>query len=169
MKFLEDNEFNMLTYDILQNEEFLKLDGYVHHGLTRMEHSLRVAYYSYIIAKFLKLDYEEVATGALLHDFFHEDYEEVPMRIYSMFTHAKKSLKNSSELFELSDMEKDIIETHMFPISFYKPPKYLESWLVSIVDKLCSVYEFSLQSRKVLTHRHANKVVLTVSLISQLI
>lgn len=169
MKFLENDEFNKLTYDIMHNEEFLKLNEYVHHGITRMEHSLRVAYYSYITAKVLKLDYKEVAEGAILHDFFHEDYDEVPMRVYSMFTHAKKSLSNASQLFELSDMKKDIIETHMFPISFYKPPKYLESWLVSIVDKMCSIYEFSLQSRKVLTRKHACEAVLTISLISQLI
>ena len=41
-----------------------------------------------------------------------------------------------------NDMEKDIIITHMFPTLPHKIPKYLESWIVSTVDKVIAVYEF---------------------------
>ena len=57
---------------------------------------------------------------------------------------SKKSLQNSEELFYLSDKEKDIIYTHMFPLNINRVPKYLESWIVSIVDKIVATYEFSL-------------------------
>ena len=39
-------------------------------------------------------------------------------------------------------MEEDIIKTHMFPVTF-RPPKYLESWLVDIIDDIASIYERS--------------------------
>jgi len=39
-------------------------------------------------------------------------------------------------------MEEDIIETHMFPLIPYKIPKYIESWIVSGIDKLVAIYEF---------------------------
>ena len=43
--------------------------------------------------------------------------------------------------FDLNDREKNIIRTHMFPINL-AVPRYLESWLVSIVDKGVAFYEF---------------------------
>ena len=48
---------------------------------------------------------------------------------------------NASKLFNLTDREKNIIRTHMFPINL-AIPRYLESWLVSIVDKGVAFYEF---------------------------
>ena len=62
-------------------------------------------------------------------------------RFLSTFTHPKYSVKNASEYFEIDDLGKNIIESHMFPI--YKSlPKYAESWIVSFVDKVAAIYEF---------------------------
>ena len=61
----------------------------------------------------------------------------------SAFVHPKIALKNATDIFNLSDMGKDIIITHMFPLIPNKIPKYLESWIVSAVDKLVAIYEFS--------------------------
>ena len=65
-----DREYSQLVYHILINSEFNKIKSIEHHGVTRYEHSLKVSYYSYKIAKFLHLDYKDVARGGLLHDFF---------------------------------------------------------------------------------------------------
>ena len=65
-----DREYRQIVYHILVNEEFHKIKSIEHHGVTRYDHSLKVSYYSYKIAKFLHLDYEETARGGLLHDFF---------------------------------------------------------------------------------------------------
>ena len=64
-----DEEFSILIDPIKSLDEYQKLKDIKHHGITRYEHSLRVAYYSYIITKALRLDYKETATAALLHDF----------------------------------------------------------------------------------------------------
>ena len=48
-------------------------------------------------------------------------------------------------------MEADIIESHMFPIDI-KIPKYLESWVVSVVDKVVSTYEFYHKASKKLKY-----------------
>ena len=37
-------------------------------------------------------------------------------------------------------VEKDIIENHMWPITF-KPPKTKEGWVITLVDKYCAVKE----------------------------
>ena len=65
-----DYTYTNIINDILENEEFLKIKNYKHHGLSRLEHSLRVSYYSYLITKKLRLNYIETARGGLLHDFF---------------------------------------------------------------------------------------------------
>ena len=67
--FLKDKEYKKIVKDIFRNVRFKKLFNIEHHGISRMEHSIKISYYSYKIAKFLKMDYISVARGALLLDF----------------------------------------------------------------------------------------------------
>ena len=62
-------EYYSIVEDILDNEEFNKLRNIEHHGITRFDHSMKVSYYSYVIAKKINFNYKEMARGALLHDF----------------------------------------------------------------------------------------------------
>ena len=138
-----DKDYHMIVNHILNNKEFNKLKAIEHHGLTRYEHSLKVSYYSYKIAKALKLDYQEVARGGLLHDFFLSDENRsLKERFISTFVHPKKALKKAQEVFEITNKEADIIKGHMFPINI-TVPRYFESWVVNIVDKVVAVNEFS--------------------------
>lgn len=138
-----DNEYLNIVDDILYNKEFRKIDGSVHHGLSRLEHSLRVSYYSYKLSKILLLNTKEVARAGLLHDFFVTKEMTRKERTISAFVHPKKALANAEENFTLSEREKNIIEAHMFPLVPHKIPKYMESWLVSFVDKIVATYEFT--------------------------
>ena len=70
MIVLFSKEFELITQDIAMNTEFMKLNDFRHHGISRLDHSYRVAYYSYKIMKFLRLNYVEGTRAALLHDFF---------------------------------------------------------------------------------------------------
>ena len=69
-----EEEYYETVSDILQHEEFLKLKDYFHHNSSIYHHVHDVAYFSYRISKFLKLDYRSTARGALLHDFFLYDW-----------------------------------------------------------------------------------------------
>ena len=71
-----NKEFYKIIEDILENETFQKLKLYKHHYIyTRFEHSLSVSYCSYLVCKFLKLDYTSAARAGLLHDLFFYDCE----------------------------------------------------------------------------------------------
>ena len=131
----KDKEYKKIVKDIFRNVEFKKLFNIEHHGISRMEHSIKISYYSYKIAKKLKMDYVSVARGGLLHDFFLDGDERNGKRKFcDTFVHPKKALNTASAIFDLSEIEKDIIVSHMFPI--YKAiPKYKESVLVNLVDK----------------------------------
>ena len=142
MSIEKDKKYNSIVSHILNNEEFNQIRGIEHHGTTRYDHSLRVSYYSYKVTKALKLDYKETAIAGLLHDFFLSKNLNVTDKLTSMFEHPKLALENAENHFYLSDMQKDIISSHMFPLIPNKPPKFLESWIVSMVDKGAAVYEF---------------------------
>ena len=64
-----------------------------------------------------------------------------PLRKKHAFFHPSAALENARRVFELSEVECDIIRKHMFPLTPV-PPRYREGWLVVLADKVCSVYEF---------------------------
>lgn len=151
-KYYEDREYLNKVNDILENEEFQKMEDIIHHGANRLDHSIRVSYYSYLAAKFLKLDVDKVCRGALLHDFFLEENEgsNKKEKFLTLFKHPESALENAKKHFEISALEEDIILTHMFPIG-PRVPKYFESWLVDIIDDFASAYEKSSVVRKQLS------------------
>lgn len=151
-KYYEDREYLNKVYDILENKEFQKMGDIIHHEGNRLDHSIRVSYYSFKIAKLLKLDSEKIARAALLHDFFLEENHGVSKkeRVITMLKHPEYALENSKKYFELSPLEEDIILTHMFPIG-PRIPKYFESWMVDFIDDVASIYEKSTVIRRQLS------------------
>lgn len=155
IKYHRDQNYMKLVNPILENKEFNQINTIVHHGTTRMSHSLRVSYYSYKIAKLLCLDYDQVARAGLLHDFYLDrtaDYEKTKDKLLLFTTlHPKEAVENARKYFELTEKEEDMIKTHMFPVD-YRVPKYAESWIVCLVDKLVGTYEWSRKFKIQLTY-----------------
>jgi len=153
-----NNEYDQIIDNILENKEFKKMKKIEHHGVSRLDHCLKVSYYSYKIAKKMHLDYIETARGALLHDFFFSlDERNAKDKIVSTFTHPAKALETANKYFDLSKKEQDMIRSHMFPINI-SVPKYAETWIVSIVDKGVALNELSLKYKFKL--RYAYNIVL---------
>ena len=140
--FEYDYEYMNIVNDIMELEKFKRIGSCVHHGTNRLEHSMRVSYYSYKVTKSLRLNYVDTARGGLLHDFFVNDDMTKGKQRLSMFFHPYYSLDNAKRYFKLSQLEEDIIINHMFPSLPHKIPKNIESWIVSIVDKVVATYEF---------------------------
>lgn len=146
-KIEHDRTYQNIVHDILENEEFNRLRYIEHHGTTRYAHSMRVSYYSYKISKLLHLDIEDVARAGLLHDFFFSDQDRTTKeRFLSTFNHPKKACANAMQYFGLNEREQDIIVSHMFPVNI-QVPKYAESWVVSLTDKVVGFYEMGIKAR----------------------
>ena len=139
----QNNEFINIVKDIISNETVRNLRFYKHHYVSnRYEHCLSVAYNSYRICRFFGLDHVSVARAGLLHDLFLYDCENPETRPQNHIkTHPKIALENAEKHFLLNDIEKDIILKHMWPITF-STPKYLETFIVTFVDKYCSILEW---------------------------
>ena len=139
---MKNNLFLSTINDIIHNDTVQNLKEYKHHyGSTRLEHCINVSYYSYIICKFLKLDYISASRAGLLHDlFFYDDQKGIKPKFH-LWKHPYIALKNAKMMFNLNDKECDIILKHMWPITLV-PPKYFESYIICIVDKYCALYEW---------------------------
>ena len=137
----QKEEFNSLIQDIVENKSFNKLNKELHHGITRYEHSMRVAKLTYKICDLFNMKKTaDVTRAALLHDFYVNDDLVSNNGASKLGEHPTVALENSKKYFELTDIQSDIIKTHMFPCNS-NIPKYKESWLVSGVDKAVSTYE----------------------------
>ncbi len=139
----EDIEFESIISEIDKSDVFQKTKDIVHHSSNRYDHCKRVAYYTYLITKKLKLSYEEATRAALLHDFFLVNNKDITFKdkFGTLINHPKYALTFSEKYFKLTEKEKDIIVSHMFPIAPTRIPKYLESWIVNIVDDYVAIKE----------------------------
>ncbi len=137
-------EFKEIIRDIATNPNVVALKERVqHNNKSRYYHCLCVSYYTYCICKKLKLDYISAARGAMLHDFYYYDWRDKNVenqKKFHAFRHPRIALNNASDLFELNNIEKDIILKHMWPLTI-KLPSYKESYIVTLVDKYCATYE----------------------------
>ncbi len=141
-------EYYKIVHDILKSEEFQKRKKYKHHGdITVYEHSLKVSKIAYLLARKFNKDYKSAAIGGLLHDFYskpwQEETEKKPFFKKHGFVHAREAMENANKYFpELMNKKIDnIILRHMFPLNKI-PPRYIESWFVTLADKYVSMEVF---------------------------
>lgn len=156
-----DLSFEEICSHILTNNNFNKITLETHHGMSRMDHSMKVARGVYNISKKMNLDYESATRAALLHDFFTNEELCGKKGFRELYTHPSIALQNAKSEFEINDIEANAIEAHMFPVSL-KLPKYKESWILSIVDKTISTVELFQHKFNciTLTRKFCNKVEL---------
>ncbi len=146
LKVINKNiEFYSIIRDLINNETVQEMKNYrQHYNTTTYEHCFYVSYISYKICKKLKLDYISATRAAMLHDLFLYDWRNSRKNLnldgYHAFVHSKIALENANKLFKLNDMEKDIIRKHMWPVTIALP-KYMESYIVSFIDKYSAIQE----------------------------
>ncbi len=142
---MDNTEFIDLLQEFLVQDQINEMKNYIQHGNTSTYlHCIQVAYHSYCLARRLPLrfDSKSVVRGAMLHDFYLYDWH-IPDRSHRLhgYVHPGFALRNARKYFKLNQIEEDIIRKHMWPLTLTKLPKYKESLLVCLVDKLCSLAE----------------------------
>lgn len=139
------NEFLELAAETMSGSRLAAEEMFIQHGNTScLKHSLAVAYFCYRVAKklgFFEFRLRELVRGALLHDYFLYDWHTTkPKNGLHGFSHPFTAFYNALFDFDLTEVEVDIITKHMFPLTPLLP-LFKESVLVSLVDKVCSLYE----------------------------
>lgn len=139
----KDTEYQSIINDLTINSTVKQMSNFIQHCNTNCYlHCYYTSYLCYKVCKRLKLDYKSAARAAMLHDLFLYDWRIKNNRKgFHAFTHPKLAYKNASQLFNLTSKEKDIIEKHMWPVTPI-PPKYIEGFILTIIDKYCTIHEF---------------------------
>lgn len=141
----EKHYFDRLLYHLLKKPQFGQMNGYIQHGQTScLAHSIAVAYLSYWLCRRLHLaiSYKSLIRGALLHDFFLYDWHDKdPSHRLHGFHHPRRALANAERLFLLNPVERQIIATHMWPLTLRALPCHPAALLVCLADKFCSSVE----------------------------
>jgi len=134
--------YNDCVSDLKNLPEVLRLDNFSQHmNTSRLQHSVNVSYYSYLLCRFLRFNYRAAARAGLLHDFYHYDWRDKNQkRGQHAKAHPKAALENAKRLSVLSSIEEDAIINHMWPITL-SVPKYKETYIVSLMDKYCACFE----------------------------
>ena len=145
-----EKEFYKLAEPILRNSEFQRRRTFLHHQDSVYEHSLRVAWTAYKMAKriqlYKKINIQNVVIGALLHDFYLKPWRENKNPILWKkhgFIHGSIAAMNSYQFFpDLMNIRiENAIKRHMFPLTVI-PPRYIEGWIITMADKYVSLEVF---------------------------
>lgn len=141
-------EFIELAETIVHHPEYEKMKYISHHSASVYAHSVNVAYFSYKIASKLGLDKTSTARGGLLHDFYLYKFDERRTSKHLLvdafkhtLNHPREALRNAEKYYNLNQIERNIIVSHMFPVGLPKSP---EAMIVSMVDKGLATYEYLL-------------------------
>ena len=81
--------------------------------------------------------------GALLHDLYLYDSKDKSAHPGNQcFDHPRFAARNAAALTALSEKERNIILSHMWPLGGALP-RSLEAWMVDLVDTVCAGLEVS--------------------------
>ncbi len=104
---------------------------------------VRSSYCSYRCARALHLDAVSAARAGLLHDLYlYDSHDRSAHPGNQCFDHPKAAARNAEALTELSDKERNIILSHMWPLGGALP-RSPEAFLVDLVDTCCAALELS--------------------------
>ncbi len=140
---IDNKEFLSIVDELINNETVQEMKKYRQHYETScFTHCYMVSYYCYLICKKYNLDYVSATKAAMLHDLFLYDWRvrQPGRKGLHAFTHGKLACENASKLFDLSQKEKDMIITHMWPVTM-KFPTCIEGFILTFVDKYCATSE----------------------------
>ena len=130
--------------DILNSKSVLSQKEFMQHGKVSVyDHTINVTIHALkIVKKFkIKVDERSLIRGCLLHDYFLYDWHvnDKSHRLHG-FHHARTAMLNADRDFGLNKIKKNMIYSHMFPLNL-RLPKYKESIILCISDKICAVKE----------------------------
>ena len=152
---MDEEKYRHVLNEMKNDPRIRQMQKYPQHGsCNTYQHSVFVAEGSYRLARLLHIRVREaeLARGAMLHDYYLYNIRESGYSAWRHGTgHACIALANAQESYDLTDLEKDIIYSHMWPLNITHIPHYRESVIVGIADKYTESRERLHQWRTILS------------------
>lgn len=136
--------------ELRENPLIQELKQYPNHKISNLyDHSSRVAVCAYDLSRRFRISIngKSLAKGAMLHDFYlyHARANKEISTKDHWLGHPRTALANAEKVFYLTELEKNIILSHMWPLNFLHFPRSREAVLVSAADKICACGELILK------------------------
>lgn len=144
-------EIKSLLHGLNLTKEAERMKHYIQHGqISTYDHVISVVRFSFYLNRHFHLGApeKELVRGAFLHDFYLYDWHEngYPGRLHGLH-HPAIALENAMQRYTLTKTERNIIESHMWPLTLRKFPKCRAAMIVCFADKICSSYETIIRKR----------------------
>lgn len=141
----EKKEIKGCLHGLLHTEEAALMKRCIQHGeISTYDHVISVVQLSFFLNRRLHLGApdRELVRGAFLHDFYLYDWHENGYigRLHGLH-HPAIALANAARRYPLTPTERNIIESHMWPLTLFHMPKCRAAFIVCLADKICSAYE----------------------------
>ena len=149
---IDDKQFFEIAEQVIGKARYDEMKQWISHSdITVYQHCIKVAYTAYRMAmrSGIPCDVRALVRGALLHDYYLYDWHD-PNKGFRWhgFKHHRFALQNAERDFVLSKKERNIIYSHMFPLTFWAVPRCREAWLVTLADKKVATEETMLKYKK---------------------
>ena len=135
--------FDQLLSASCDHESVQKMKGFCQHGtVSTYQHCVSVAWLSFSINDALHMgsDEKSLVRAAFLHDYYGYDWHETANKTHAV-NHPVIAEQRAARDFPLTDKERNIIRSHMWPLPPTRVPACREAWLVCVSDKVCALYE----------------------------
>lgn len=141
----EEERFQKALFELEHNPEVLRMKDYPQHKITDCyTHCHNVAVTAFYFARKWnwEVHVEDVAMGAMLHDFYLYDIREKGLNAWQHGKqHPAAALENAEKYFDVNDRVKNIILSHMWPLPYAVMHRSREALLVGLADKYCAFEE----------------------------
>ncbi|WP_298733317.1 HD domain-containing protein [uncultured Subdoligranulum sp.] len=141
----EETRMKELLCGVADDPSALEMRQFIQHGtVTTYEHCLRVARIAYWLNLRFGCRAREASLlrGAFLHDFYLYDWHACRnITRWHGFKHPLIARYNAETVFRLNETEKNIIQSHMWPLTPMWVPRCREAVLVCLADKMSSTWE----------------------------
>ncbi|MBP1468160.1 HD domain-containing protein [Candidatus Chloroploca sp. M-50] len=121
-----------LIADLLAHPRVVETRHHLHHSVSKHDHMLRVARYSYALAPLMGADQRTATRAAILHD--------LDSRLGTLTTHGAIAARVAAELGEGEEVSQAIV-SHMYPLG--PRPTTREGWVLAVADKIASVTDLT--------------------------
>lgn len=124
--------YHSIIADLLEHPKVMETRYHIHHAVSKHDHLLRSAHYSYRLAPILGADPHICTRAAILHD--------LDSRLGTLTTHGAIAARLAADLGE-PDPVCDAIISHMYP--FGPAPTTREGWVLVVADKIASLSDLT--------------------------
>ncbi len=139
----EEREFRRIIAPIADDERALKMKNYIQHShISTYDHCMDVARHCFYFVRHNGITVREEALirAAFLHDYYLYDWHTHGDKLHG-YHHAKIAMANAKRDFQITELEGEIIKSHMWPLNLTQLPSTKEALLLCMIDKFCSARE----------------------------